>query len=95
MSRRFNVLLSPHALKRVKSIPPLKGLNMLQRRKTMSVTFRARPKAKLGGRLVIFVDDVLATGSTADACASALKRRKSAGRAGQPGSSDPARHRLF
>jgi ComF family protein len=74
LSRRLNVPLSVDALKRVKSTPPLKGLNMLQRRRTVSGAFRANPKAKLHGRLVILVDDVLTTGSTADACARALKR---------------------
>jgi ComF family protein len=74
LSRRLNVPLSVNALKRVKSTPPLKGLNMLQRRRTVSGAFRANPKAKLHGRLVILVDDVLTTGSTADACARALKR---------------------
>jgi ComF family protein len=74
LSRRLNVPLSVDALKRVKSTPPLKGLNMLQRRRTVSGAFRASPKAKLHGRLVILVDDVLTTGSTADACARALKR---------------------
>jgi len=74
LSRRLNVPLSIDALKRVKSTPPLKGLNMLQRRRTVSGVFRANPKAKLQGRTVILVDDVLTTGSTADACARALKR---------------------
>lgn len=74
LSRRLNVPMTVDALKRVKSTPPLKGLNMLQRRRTVSGAFRANPKANLRGRLVILVDDVLTTGSTADACARALKR---------------------
>ena len=74
LSRRLNVPLSVDALKRVKSTPPLKGLNMLQRRRTVSGAFRANPKANIRGRAVILVDDVLTTGSTADACARALKR---------------------
>jgi ComF family protein len=74
LSRRLNVPLSANALKRVKSTPPLKGLNMLQRRRTVSGAFRANPNANIRGRAVILVDDVLTTGSTADACARALKR---------------------
>ena len=74
LSRRLNVPLTVDALKRVKSTPPLKGLNMLQRRRTVAGAFLANPKAKLQGRTVILVDDVLTTGSTADACARALKR---------------------
>lgn len=74
LSRRLDLPLELGALKRVKATPPLKGLNMLQRRRTVSGAFRANPKAKLRGRTVILVDDVLTTGSTADACARALKR---------------------
>ena len=74
LSRRLNVPLSANALKRVKSTLPLKGLNMLQRRRTVSGAFRANPNANIRGRAVILVDDVLTTGSTADACARALKR---------------------
>jgi ComF family protein len=74
LSRRLHVPLALDALKRVKATPPLKGLSMLQRRRTVSGAFRANPKAKLRGRTVILVDDVLTTGSTANACARALKR---------------------
>jgi len=74
LSKRTGFPLAVDALKRVKSTPPLKGLNMLQRRRTVSGAFRANPKAKLQGRAVILVDDVLTTGSTADACARALRR---------------------
>jgi ComF family protein len=74
LSRRLHVPLSVDALKRVKSTPPLKGLNMLQRRRTVSGAFRANPKTQLRGRTIILVDDVLTTGSTADACARALRR---------------------
>jgi len=74
LSRRLHVPLALDALKRVKSTPPLKGLNMLQRRRTVSGAFRVNPNARVQGRVVILVDDVLTTGSTADACARALKR---------------------
>ena len=74
LSRRLQLPLAVDALKRVKATPPLKGLNMLQRRRTVSGAFRANPKAKLRGRTVILVDDVLTTGSTADSCARALKK---------------------
>lgn len=74
LSRRLHMPFAADALKRVKPTPPLKGLNMLQRRRTVSGAFRANPRAQLRGRTVILVDDVLTTGSTADACARALKR---------------------
>jgi ComF family protein len=74
LSRRLRVPFAVDALKRVKPTPPLKGLNMRQRRRTVSGAFRANPRAQLAGRTIILVDDVLTTGSTADACARALKR---------------------
>lgn len=74
LSRRLHMPLAVDALKRVRATPPLKGLSRNQRRRTVSGAFRANPKVALSGRTVILVDDVLTTGSTANACARALKR---------------------
>ena len=64
----------PFALRRVRRTPPLKGMSALQRRKTVAGAFRVWNKAAVAGRTVILIDDVLTTGSTAEACARALKR---------------------
>ncbi len=74
LSRRTGVPVSLDSLRRVKRTPPLKGLNLRQRRRTVAGAFRANPQAELRGRTVVLVDDVLTTGSTADACARVLKR---------------------
>ena len=46
----------------------------LQRRKAVAGAFRVRDRNAVEDRIVVLIDDVLTTGSTADACARALKR---------------------
>jgi ComF family protein len=72
LSRRTGVPVAVDALRRIRPTPPLKGMGMRQRRRTVAGAFRAN--AELRGRTVILVDDVLTTGSTANACARVLKR---------------------
>lgn len=74
LSRRLGMQFDPVALKRVKATPPLKGLSIQQRRRTVAGAFRVAPRAELRGRTVVLIDDVLTTGSTANACARVLKR---------------------
>ena len=74
LSRRTGVPVAVNALKRVRATPPLKGLNMRQRRRTVAGAFRPGDRIDLRGRTVILVDDVMTTGSTANACARILKR---------------------
>lgn len=74
LSRRLNLATDPFVLRRTRRTPPLKGMSALQRRKTVAGAFRVADKAAIAGRTVILVDDVLTTGSTAEACARTLKR---------------------
>jgi ComF family protein len=74
ISRRLGIASDPLALRRTRRTPPLKGMSPLQRRKTVAGAFRVRNKAAIAGKTVVLVDDVLTTGSTAEACARTLKR---------------------
>jgi len=74
MARRLNLPSDPFLIRRVKRTAPLKGMSAVQRRKTVSGAFKVPDGQSVKGRHVILVDDVLTTGSTAEACARALKR---------------------
>jgi len=74
LSRRLGIAADPLALSRTRRTPPLKGMSPLQRRKTVAGAFRVRDRNAVAGKTVILVDDVLTTGSTAEACARTLKR---------------------
>jgi ComF family protein len=74
LSRRLGIGTDPMAIERTRRTPPLKGMSPLQRRRTVAGAFRVRRKEAVAGKTVILIDDVLTTGSTAEACARTLKR---------------------
>ena len=74
LSRRLGIASDPLVLRRTRPTPPLKGMTHLQRRKAVAGAFNVRDRNAVAGKTIILVDDVLTTGSTADACARTLQR---------------------
>ena len=74
LAMRLGIETAPRVLRRTRRTPPLKGMSPLQRRRTVAGAFQVRDKAAVAGRTIILVDDVLTTGSTAEACARTLQR---------------------
>ena len=74
LSRRIGAPLIA-GLRRNRSTAPQEGLSNTARRRNVTGAFSARRGAlDFGGKHVLLIDDVMTTGSTASACALALKR---------------------
>lgn len=76
VSRVTGVPADMLALARVKATPSQVGLTEAERRRNLSGAFNVPPgaRARVEGRKLVLVDDVITTGSTAAACARVLRR---------------------
>ena len=64
--------LRPEVLKRTQATHALYALGPERRRRSLKKAFAVPNAAKVRGREVLLVDDILTTGATANACAKAL-----------------------
>lgn len=74
LSRRWRIPMEGFLLRRLKRTRPLKGLNHTQRRNAVSGAFAVSDRDRVRGKTIVLIDDVLTSGSTAEACARVLHR---------------------
>ena len=66
--------LNTQALQKVRETDEQKELSMQERQKNILDAFKVQDKYYIKGKSILIIDDVMTTGATANACATALKK---------------------
>lgn len=74
ISRRTGIPFDPRALKKTKPTPPQTSLEQKERMKNVRDVYAPERRHVLSGRVILLVDDVFTTGSTAGECARVMRR---------------------
>jgi len=74
LARTWGYEFDAWVLRRTRPTQPLKGMSHSQRKKAVAGAFAVADEKRISGRNVILIDDVLTSGSTAEACAKALRK---------------------
>ncbi len=74
IARRSGKPYEPELLERVKATRSQVGMSREQRAENVQGAFRSPPTARVRGRRIVLVDDVLTSGATANAASRALLR---------------------
>lgn len=74
LARRLGCLYKEKSVRRVRPTTTQTGLTAPQRTANVLGAFREGLFARLNGKRILLVDDVMTTGATVNACAAALKR---------------------
>jgi ComF family protein len=76
LARDADVPLAPDLLRRRRWTGSQAGLKARERRRNVRLAFDVHPRwsARLEGRSILLVDDVLTTGATVDACVRVLQK---------------------
>ena len=72
-SKIVNICLDAKSLVRIKDTPTQTALSSLERHKNLENAFKAENNS-FKGKVVLLIDDVLTTGSTANSCCKEIKR---------------------
>ena len=72
IAKKYNKLVNPELLKRIKDTPHQTGLGRINRLENLYMAFEVTNKKKIKNKKILLVDDIYTTGTTLDECARTL-----------------------